>query len=57
MRRLEMLIGLTGPEVAVAARRAAPALMAQQTARGTFDPTDNEEQALIALRVLLLAQK
>jgi hypothetical protein len=54
---LKMLLGLTGPEVAVAARRAAPALIRLQTNEGAFDPTGNEEQALIALRVLLLAER
>lgn len=52
----ETLLGLTGPEVAVAARRGAPALIQRQTEAGAFDPTGNEEQALIALRVLLLAE-
>jgi len=54
---VEMLLGLTGPELAVAARRAAPALVEQQAPDGAFDPTGNEEQALIALRLLLLAER
>ncbi|MDH3570534.1 MAG: hypothetical protein OER89_10145, partial [Gemmatimonadota bacterium] len=54
---LEMFLGLTGPEVVVAARRAAPALIGRQTPEGAFDPTGNEEPALIALRVLLLAER
>ncbi len=54
---LDMLLGLTGAGVSLAARRAAPVLVRLQTDAGAFDPTGGEEQALIALRVLLLAGK
>ncbi len=54
---LEMLLGLTGPDVTRAARLAAPALIERQTNAGAFDATGSEEQALIALRVLLLARQ
>jgi hypothetical protein len=52
---LDMLSGATGPEVRRTALRVAPLLCAMQQPSGAFDPTDHEEPALVAMRILLLA--
>jgi hypothetical protein len=53
---LEALATVPTPEAREALRRAAPALAAQQRPDGTFGSTAREERALIAIRVLLVAE-
>jgi hypothetical protein len=53
---LDMLGGTTGPEVPLAAARLAPRLCALQGPDGAFDAESDEERALIAIRILLLAR-
>jgi hypothetical protein len=52
---LGMLARLKDERVRRVASRAAPLLCAIQQPSGAFDPTDNEEWALIATRTLVLA--
>jgi len=53
---LDMLGGATGPEARPVADRLAPHLCALQQPGGTFDADGDEERALVAIRILLLAR-
>lgn len=52
---LDMLAGATGAEARQVAARLAPRLCAMQQPSGAFDAEGDEERALVAVRVLLLA--
>jgi hypothetical protein len=54
---LDTVLSGPGSSSRDAVRRALPRLLSLQTASGAFDPTDSEEQALIALRALRAADR